>query len=112
MEDNRGQKVRKIKEPLWIKGKLDIPFLSLVLILLTVGLVMLFSASYDYSYAYMKNSYHFILRQFIFAVIGVAAMLVISKINYRRLRKYSKIIYGVSMLLLAILLAMPPMQRQ
>ena len=111
MEDNRQKKVRKIKEPLWIKGKLDIPFLSLVLILLTVGLVMLFSASYDYSYAYMNNSYHFILRQFIFAVIGVAAMLVISKINYRRLRKYSKIIYGVSMLLLAILLALPPMVK-
>ncbi len=109
MESNRGQKVRRIKEPLWIKGKLDLPFLSLVLILLTVGLVMLFSASYDYSYAYMKNSYHFILRQFIFAVIGVVAMLVVSKINYRKLKKYSKIIYGVSMVLLVILLAMPPM---
>ncbi len=109
MESNRGQKVRRIKEPLWIKGKLDLPFLSLVLILLTVGLVMLFSASYDYSYAYMKNSYHFILRQFIFAVIGVVAMLVVSKINYRKLKKYSKIIYGVSMILLVILLAMPPM---
>lgn len=109
MESNRGQKVRRIKEPLWIKGKLDLPFLSLVLILLTVGLVMLFSASYDYSYAYMKNSYHFILRQFIFAVIGVVAMLVVSKINYRKLKKYSKIIYGFSMILLVILLAMPPM---
>ena len=109
MESNRGQKVRRIKEPLWIKGKLDLPFLSLVLILLTVGLVMLFSASYDYSYAYMKNSYHFILRQFIFAVIGVVAMLVVSKINSRKLKKYSKIIYGVSMILLVILLAMPPM---
>ena len=30
------------------KGKLDITFLSFVLILLTIGLVMLFSASYAY----------------------------------------------------------------
>ena len=33
-------------------GKIDITFLSIVLILLTVGLVMLFSASYAYSLEY------------------------------------------------------------
>ena len=38
------------------EGKIDITFLAFVLILLTVGLVMLFSASYAYSYAYYNNS--------------------------------------------------------
>ena len=68
-------------------GKIDITFLSLVLILLSVGLVMLFSASYAYSYAYFGNSYKFISRQAIFAVIGVALMLLISKVNYHILKK-------------------------
>ena len=38
------------------EGKIDITFLAFVLILLTVGLVMLFSASYAYSYAYYNNN--------------------------------------------------------
>ena len=42
-------------------GKIDITFLSFVLILLTIGLVMLFSASYAYSLEYYDNSYNFII---------------------------------------------------
>lgn len=58
--------------------KIDPVFLTLVLILLAVGLVALFSASYAYAYYYEGNSYHYIFRQSIFAVGGVAAMLVVS----------------------------------
>ncbi len=32
------------------QGGFDVPFLIIVLILLTIGLVMLFSASYTYAY--------------------------------------------------------------
>ena len=39
------------------QGKMDITFLSIVLILLTIGLVMLFSASYVYSLEYYGSSY-------------------------------------------------------
>ena len=60
--------------------RLDLTFLSFVLILLTTGLVMLFSASYAYSYEYYGNSYKFITRQAAFAAAGVALMLIISKI--------------------------------
>ena len=52
----------KRKKNEYVSGKLDITFLSFVLILLTVGLVMLFSASYAYSYEYYGNSYKFIFR--------------------------------------------------
>ena len=37
-------------------GKFDITFLSFVLILLTVGLVMLYSSSYAFSYNQYGNS--------------------------------------------------------
>ena len=49
--------VRREKGGITQRGKLDITFLSLVLILLTIGLVMLFSASYAYSLEYYHNSY-------------------------------------------------------
>ena len=83
------QKSKQKKHILLQEGKLDITFLSLVLILLSIGLIMLFSASYAYSYTYFGNSYRFISRQAIFALIGIAAMLVISKIDYHILKKFS-----------------------
>lgn len=101
------KKNKALKKP--EHGKIDITFLSLVLILLTVGLIMLFSASYAYSYTYYGNSYRFIVRQFAFAVIGVIAMFVLSKIDYHIYRKWAWPIFGLSILLLLVLLIMPPM---
>lgn len=94
------------------KGKLDIAFLSFVLILLSIGLVMLFSASYAYSYTYFGNSYRFIVRQAIFAAIGVVAMLFISKINYHVLQKLSWVIYAITIGMLVLVLIIPPMSTE
>lgn len=99
----------KRKKNEYVSGKLDITFLSFVLILITVGLVMLFSASYAYSYEYYGNSYKFITRQSMFAVLGVAAMLIISKIDYHFWRKFAWIVYGISIAMLAVVKALPPM---
>jgi len=93
------------------QGKMDITFLSIVLILLTIGLVMLFSASYVYSLEYYGSSYRFISRQLLFAVAGVIIMLVISKIPYHFWRKFAWPAYGVAILILTFLLAIPPMVK-
>ena len=98
---------RKKSEPL--SGRLDITFLSLVLILLTIGLVMLFSASYAFSYEHYGNSYKFIIRQALFATVGVAVMLVVSKIDYHFWRKFAWVLYVVSIGLLAVVKILPPM---
>ncbi len=100
---------RRKRFEIGLSGRIDSVFLSLVLILLTIGLVMLFSASYAYSYAYYGNSYRFIIRQGGFAVFGVIVMLVFSKIDYHVWRKFSWAIFGISTLLLVILLILPPM---
>lgn len=91
------------------EGRLDITFLSFVLILLTIGLVMLFSASYAYSLEYYGNSYKFISRQAMFAAVGVVAMFVFSKIDYHIWRRLSWIIFIVVIAMLAALLILPPM---
>lgn len=90
-------------------GKIDITFLSFVLILLTIGLVMLFSASYAYSLEYYGNSYRFITRQAAFAAVGVAAMLIMSRIPYRFWRRFAWLAYGMAIVLLIVLLILPPM---
>ena len=105
------KKLRK-KPSFFQEGKLDITFLSLVLVLLSIGLVMLFSASYAYSYTYFGNSYKFISRQAIFAVIGIALMLIISKIDYHILKKFSWLIYIANIGLLVTVLILPPMSYE
>ena len=68
---------------------MDLTFLFLLLIILTVGLVMLFSASYIFANTYYGNSYYFITKQAGFAVVGVALMLFVSKIDYHFIRKFA-----------------------
>lgn len=65
---------------------LDQPLLMLTLLLLGLGLVCLFSASYATAYENQDgNSMYFIIRQGIFAAAGVVAMLVISRWDYHKL---------------------------
>lgn len=91
------------------QGKMDITFLSFVLILLTIGLVMLFSASYAYSLEYYGNSYKFITRQSLLGGFGVLVMLAVSKIDYHFWRKFAWIFYFITLGLLILLLILPPM---
>jgi len=90
-------------------GRMDITFLSFVLILLTIGLVMLFSASYAYSLEYYGNSYKFITRQTLLGAVGVVIMLVASRIDYHFWRKFAWVFFFIVIALLILLLIMPPM---
>lgn len=83
---------------------LDMPLLIFILVLLAIGLVMLFSASYANSYYLQGNSYYYISRQAVFAVFGVAAMLLISTFDYHSFHKLALVIFGVSVFLLVFLL--------
>lgn len=89
------------------RGPLDLPFLMLVLILLGIGLVMLFSASYYTAFRDSKppvsnNSYFYITRQALYAAAGVAAMYVVSRINYQHFRWMAPLMLGVAIVLLII----------
>ena len=61
---------------------LDMPLFVFIMVLLAVGLVMLFSASYADSYYRQGDSYYYISRQGFFAVAGVIAMLLVSTFDY------------------------------
>ena len=95
----------------WQGGKLDLPFLLILVVLLCIGLVMLFSASYVYAYNKFGDSYKFIKQQLLFAAIGVGLMLLVSKIDYHILGKFKIpwILYVGIVGLLGLLLVFPPM---
>lgn len=86
------------------RGPLDVPFLLLTLLLTGVGLIMLFSASFPMAYYETGNPAHYLIRQGIFAVLGLVAMFLIGRINYERYRAFSRILLLVSIILLILVL--------
>ncbi len=80
-------RVRKKFRVFSVRAGMDLPFLFLVLTLLVIGLVMMFSASYASAAYYYNDSYFFIKKQLIFAVIGVVVMIALSYFDYHHLHK-------------------------
>ncbi len=86
----------------------DMPFLIILMVILTVGLICLFSASYAYSFYWNEgDSFYYIKRQLIFAFIGVAAMLIISTIDYHVLHHFALPVMFISLCLLVVVLFLP-----
>lgn len=89
------------------EGKIDKPFFLMTMTLLIFGLIMLFSASYANAYYYKHDSYYYIKRQMVFAIIGVVAMLVASHFNYKILKYLAVPLWIVSLALLVLTYFMP-----
>lgn len=92
------------KSDIFTLGGMDIPFFALTVALLTIGLVMLFSASYPYALQKYDDSYYFFKRQLVFAVAGIVVMLLVSKLNYKLLKVIEKPLFVITILLLILVL--------
>ncbi len=82
--------------------RVDLPFLFLVLLLLAVGLVMLYSASYaqsEYDTGY-EISTRYLQKQAVCAVLGLGAMWFLSRIPPDFWLRSAWIVYAVSIVLL------------
>ena len=104
----RQQRRRELEEESreLARGPLDLPFFILVLLLTGIGLVMLLSASFPSAYYESDgtNPMSYFIRQGVFAIMGVAAMLFIGKINYQRFRGLAKPLLYLSVILLLLVL--------
>ncbi len=84
-----------------VRGGVDKPFLILVVLLVCFGSVMVSSAGYVYAEANMGgDSFYFIKKQLVWAVIGIIAMIGMSVVDYGFLKKMTLPIFGVSYVLL------------
>lgn len=89
------------------RGPLDLPFLALTLLLVGIGLVMLLSASYPsafYSNASNHDPRYYFNRQAGFALLGIAAMYLVSRFDYQRWRGLSLVVLVIAVLLLLMVL--------
>ena len=103
------KRLRKEREELsreLARGPIDLPFCLLVLMLIGIGLIMLLSASFPSAYYEDNDPTKYFVKQGIFAIMGVAAMLFIGKINYQRFRALAKPLLYLAIVLL-VLVAIP-----
>lgn len=79
-------------------------FFSIVC-LLAIGVLMVFSASSVSAYSQYKNAYYFLQRQVAWVLLGLMVMLVVSGIDYYRLKKsaFSIYLFGLAFLLAVLL---------
>lgn len=105
----RNLYAKEDRRPLRLRAgeSVDIPFLIILLLLLGIGLGMLYSASYaqsQYDTSYTQST-RYLLKQAVCAVIGLVAMLFISRLPAQIWLKLAWPLYGVSIaLLLCVLL--------
>lgn len=98
-------KINKTKKPInFANNPVDFTFVVIMLLLLSIGLVMVLSASSPTALSESGKSYQYFERQLVFAVLGLISMVVISKIDYRLYQKYYKHLYILSIILLGAVL--------
>ncbi len=85
-------------------NKMDYPLLVVTLILVSFGLLMVFSSSYYFAIDKMQNKLHFFTADLSFIVLGVFAMLVASAVDYKIYRKFAIPLFIVSLFLLVLVL--------
>ncbi len=71
------------------RGAFDMPFFLLTLLILTIGVIMVLSASFARAYYYGGNATYFFVRQLGFALFGVVLMLVASHVTPAFMRSVS-----------------------
>lgn len=92
------------KTVLRVRGGIDKPFLILVVLLVCFGSIMIFSAGYVYAEKNFGDSFYFVKRQFIFALIGIGVMILLSNIDYALIKRFSLPIFIIAMIMLVLVL--------
>jgi len=83
---------------------MDKPMLVITLVILLIGIIMVLSASFTRSLYLQGDPLRLFSRQLIFAVSGVALMLVTSRISVRTISRWSMQLLLVSIVLLVLVL--------
>lgn len=88
----------------FVNNQFDFILCITVLLLLSLGIIMVLSASAPSALAITGNSYTYVKKQLIFGIIGLFVMFFLSKIDYRFYKKYYWQVYFVSWLILLLVL--------
>lgn len=88
-----------------IRGRPDFLLIVLTFVLVGIGLIMVYSSSSIFSLINENNDKYYLLKQLIWAVVGIVAMFTLMNIPYTFFKKhYGKILLFALLLLIAVLI--------
>jgi cell division protein FtsW len=81
------------------------PWLMLAFVgLVCIGLLMVYSASIADAYAYYGSALYVFKREVAYVILGLAALAVMTQINYHRVERFALLFFGASLVLLVAVL--------
>ncbi len=101
--ENQIEQKEKVKNKT-LREKVDMPIVATLSLLLLLGTLMIFSASYPYASLHYGDGAYYIKRQVIFLAIGIIVMIFMSNIPVEIYKKTSPIVYSVCLFLLVAVL--------
>ena len=96
------KKVKRVSE--FAYKPFDFILVITVLLLLAMGIIMVLSASSPSSLSKTGSSYTYVKKQIVSAVIGIGAMLFLSRVDYRFYKRFGKIAFIIGVILLVAVL--------
>lgn len=105
-DENRAavQQKQEDEKIIRVRTSADRPMLALILILVALGSIMVFSASYPSALAEYNDSMHYIKRQLIFLGVGLAGMIAASLFPPAFYKKIAPLAFVVAAVLLVVVL--------
>ena len=103
----RSNQVKSKEQRAGLAGlpRLDYMLLGAVGTLTLLGLMLVYSGSYDLAYITQEgNAAYYLTRQLVFLAIGVLAMLLLTRSDYMSWRRWSVLLMGGALILLGIVL--------
>jgi len=97
---------QKTKSPKSQRGRANFDYALVLAVagLVIVGMMMVYSATFDWSYQVYESSFRIASRQFLWVGLGVALMAVVAAVPYDRWQQWAVPIMGGALLLLVMVL--------
>ena len=103
---SRHTKAKSITVKLGALPRLDYPLIVAVSVLTLLGFMLIYSGSYDLAFQSQNgNAAYYLLRQVLFAVVGVGVAVILARSDYLNWRRWSVLLMVVTLIALAGVLA-------
>ena len=102
--ENSDKRIRRKRSSIFVKSDFfDYSLLFLVLFLVAFGLIMVYSTSSYTAELKTGSASYYLKRQGLFSLLGIGAMLFVSKLDYHQWKRLSVIMmFGITALLLLV----------
>jgi cell division protein FtsW len=95
---------RQIRQLRLVRMRTDYVLILVVAALLILGLMMVYSSTFDMAYVEYGNPSYFFLRQIVWTVLGLGVLTVLARIDYHVWERWAVIIMAGTLLLLGLVL--------